>query len=229
MCNHTESGFGQAYFHMPLPWGDEDPALHQFMLQIGFDATKNLRLTGSAGQDLSRRYRSPYDLGWGHMVKFNHDFPGRAALEKEAAANRTTMVTLVWNAEDIEQVFLAQFRPDENRTPMPFPNDFNFVPGEVGKAQVLRADKVLVDGRDVGTSSGRTYTEWSHEMLSLATIEVEHAVEGTEVVVLWGDEGTDQVEIRARVARFPYLIDPVRNEHFDVSTIPSKYPPHAEG
>jgi len=26
------------------------------------------------------------------------------------------------------------------------------------------------------------------------------------------------------VARFPYLQDPVRNEHFDVSTIPSKYP-----
>lgn len=224
MCNHTESGFGQAYFHMPLPWGTEDPALHGFMLAIGFDATTNVIYTGSAGQDLSRRYRSPYDLGWGHMVKFNHDFPGRAALEREAAQNRTTMVTLVWNPDDIADVFLSQFRPGEPYTPMPMPNDFNYLPGHPDKAQVLRADKVLVDGKDVGTSSGRTYTAWSREMLSLATIDTRHAAEGTDVVVLWGDEGTPQKEIRAKVTRFPYLVDPVRNEHFDVSTIPSRYP-----
>jgi hypothetical protein len=63
-------------------------------------------------------------------------------------------------------------------------------------------------------------------VLSLATIHTEHAAEGTDVVVLWGDEGTDQVEIRAKVARFPYLVDPIRNEKFDVATIPSRYPAH---
>jgi glycine cleavage system aminomethyltransferase T len=110
---------------------------------------------------------------------------------------------------------------------MPLPNDYNFLPGLHNKAQVLRADKVLVAGEDVGTSSGRTYTIWSKEVLSLATIRTEHAAEGTEVTVLWGDEGTDQVAIRAKVARFPYLIDPVRNEYFDVSTIPSKFPAKA--
>lgn len=224
MCNHTESGFGQAYFHMPLPWGDEDPNLHQFMLAIGFDATNNIYYTGSAGNDLSRRYRSPYDLGWGHMVKFDHDFPGRAALEAEAAANATTMVTLVWNADDITELYRKVQFGEGDVTPMPLPNDYNYLPGYPNKGQVLRADKVFVDGQDVGTSSGRTYTIWSKEVLSLATIRTEHAVEGTEVVVLWGDEGTDQVEIRATVARFPYLVDPIRNEKFDVSTIPSRYP-----
>jgi glycine cleavage system aminomethyltransferase T len=225
MCNHTEGGFPQAYFHMPLPWG-EDPDLRRFLLGIGFDAAASVIYTGSAGQDLSRRYRSPYDLGWGHLVKFNHDFPGRAALEQEAAAQRTTMVTLVWNAEDVASLIAASyFGRGEPVTPMPFPHDFNYLPGHPNKAQVLRADKVLVDGLDVGTSSGRTYTEWSHEVLSLATIATEYSAVGTDVVVLWGDEGTRQVEIRAKVARFPYLIDPVRNEHFDVSTIPSKFPP----
>jgi glycine cleavage system aminomethyltransferase T len=226
MCNHTESGFGQAYFHMPLPWGDEDPDLHKFMLAIGFDATANVKYTGSAGSTLTpRRYRSPYELGWGHMVNFNHEFPGKAALQKEAAENKNTMVTLVWNADDLARLFTAtHFEEGDRPTPMPFPNDYNFLPGYSNKAQVLRADKVFVDGVDVGTSSGRTYTEWSHEMLSLATISTEYAAEGTDVVVLWGDEGTAQFEIRAKVARFPYLIDPVRNEHFDVSTVPSKYP-----
>jgi glycine cleavage system aminomethyltransferase T len=223
MCNHTESGFGQAYHHMPLPWGDEDPALHEFMKATGFDVTKAVHHGGSAGQDLSRRYRNPYDLGWGHMVNFNHEFPGKAALQ--AAAGATTMVTLVWNPEDIADVFSSQFRPGEQYTPMPLPNDFSYVAGIPEKGQLLRADKVLVDGRDVGTSSGRTYTEWSREMLSLATIATEHSTEGTEVVVVWGDEGAPQKEIRATVARFPYLVDPPRNEVFDVSTIPSRFPP----
>lgn len=226
MCNHTESGFGQAYFHMPLPWGTEDPELRKFMLSIGFDATANIKYTGSAGQDLTRRYRSPYDLGWGHMVKFDHDFPGRKALEAEAEAGRTTMVTLVWNREDIIKLFaLTHFEDPANVTPMPFPNDYNYLPGHANKAQVLRADKVLVNGEDVGTSSGRTFTLWSQEVLSLATIDQRFSDEGTDVVVLWGDEGTRQVEIRAKVARFPYLVEPVRNERFDVSTIPSNYPP----
>lgn len=228
MCNHTESGFGQAYFHMPLPWGDEDPALHEFMRAIGFDATESVKLTGSAGQDLARRYRSPYDLAWGHMVKFDHDFPGREALEAEAEANATTMMTLVWNSQDIEELFrITHFEDPTGVTAMPFPNDYNYLPGHRNKAQVLRADKVLVDGEDVGTSSGRTYTQWSREVLSLATIRTEHAVEGTEVTIIWGDEGTRQVPIRATVARFPYLVDPVRNERFDVSAIPSRFPAEA--
>jgi glycine cleavage system aminomethyltransferase T len=227
MSEHTESGFAQAYAHMPMPWGDEEPATRAFMLMIGFDAVAGTRYVGSAGQDLTRRYRSPYDLGWGHLVNFNHEFPGKAALEKEAAAEATTMKTLVWNSDDIAKLLNDSLFADDSDviTPMTFPHDnFSYTVGVPGKAQTLRADKVLVDGEDIGTSSGRTYTEWSHEVLSLATLKTEFAQEGTEVVVLWGDEGTHQYPIRATVARYPYLIDPVRNEHFDVSTIPSKYP-----
>jgi vanillate/3-O-methylgallate O-demethylase len=230
MAEHTESGFAQAYAHMPLPWGVEEPATRDFMLMIGFDGVTGLNLVGSAGQDLARRYRSPYELGWGHLVNFNHEFPGKAALKKEAAANARTMKTLVWNKDDVVKVFSSSFFDEDstNVTPMVFPHDnFSYTAGLHNKVQTLRADKVLVDGRDIGTSSGRSYTEWSHEVLSLATLETEYAKEGTEVVVLWGDEGTRQIEIRATVARYPYLIDPVRNENYDVSTIPSRYPPKA--
>jgi hypothetical protein len=45
-----------------------------------------------------------------------------------------------------------------------------------------------------------------------------HRDVGTEVVVLWGDPGMRQKEIRATVSRFPYL-DENRNEHVDVSRI----------
>ena len=222
MCNHTESGFPQGYYHFPLAWGiDED--LQKFFAGLGFPPVGvDLRLHGSAGDDMNRRHRTPFQLGWGHVVKFNHDFIGREALEAEAAADAARMVTLVWNAEDVADVFLSQFKSGQEHTYMEMPNHYQYDPGVVTMA--LWADKVLVNGEDVGTSSGRCYTNWSNEMLSLATIDTRYAEEGTEVVVLWGHPDTRQKEIRATVSRFPYLIDPVRNENFDVSTIPSRYP-----
>jgi hypothetical protein len=57
------------------------------------------------------------------------------------------------------------------------------------------------------------------QMLSLCSIDVEQGDLGTEVVVLWGDPGTRQKEIRAIVSRFPCL-ETDRNECFDVSAIP---------
>ena len=56
-------------------------------------------------------------------------------------------------------------------------------------------------------------------MISLCMIDIEHSEIGTDVVVLWGDPGTRQKEIRAKVARFPYL-DVERNSEIDVNKIP---------
>jgi len=57
-------------------------------------------------------------------------------------------------------------------------------------------------------------------MISLAFIKPEYAKEGTEVTVLWGTPGTPQREIRAKVAKYPYNSDLIRNEHRDVADIP---------
>jgi glycine cleavage system aminomethyltransferase T len=202
MCEHTEGGFGQAFYHFPLAWGPQEPGIYEFMKMVGFDFG-DVTYMGSVGDDVPRRLASPYQLGWGHLVNFNHDFPGKAALEKEAAANAETMVTLVWNAEDVSDVVTSELRGGPAYTPMIIPIDFMY---------------------QVGTTSGRTFTLWSQETISLAWIATDLAIEGTELTVLWGDVGSEQKEIRATVARFPYLVDPVRNEHYDVSTIPSKFP-----
>ena len=57
-------------------------------------------------------------------------------------------------------------------------------------------------------------------MISLAFINKEYAEEGREVVVLWGNPGGPQKEIRAKVARFPYYNGEFRNETFDTEKIP---------
>jgi len=56
-------------------------------------------------------------------------------------------------------------------------------------------------------------------MISLAFIERENAALGNEVVVLWGSPGWPQKQIRATVARFPY-VEVVRNDEVDVGLIP---------
>jgi vanillate/3-O-methylgallate O-demethylase len=56
-------------------------------------------------------------------------------------------------------------------------------------------------------------------MISHCTIDLDASAIGTDVIVKWGDFGGKIKDIRAKVARFPYLNEG-RNQHVDVSTIP---------
>jgi glycine cleavage system aminomethyltransferase T len=212
LMNHTEAGFPQAYYHFPYPW-DEDKDFGDYLDKISYSIRFRI-FRGSMGSDPQLRYRNPLELGWRGLVKFDHEFPGRKALEKMAEKPRRKMVTLVWNVEDIADVYASQFRSGEHYQPMDEPNHFMIEHGE----RVLYADQVLKDGKLIGISSGREYSYYYREMISLASIDVEYGSIGTEVAVLWGDPGTRQKEIRATVSRFPYL-DKDRNEHVDVSRI----------
>jgi len=162
------------------------------------------------------RYRNPIELGWAHTVKFDHEFVGRSALELEAASPKRQMVTLVWNPEDVLDVYASQFRAGEHYLPMEPSHSSQYK----GRHQMW-ADQVLKDGNVVGVSSGRMYSYFYRQMLSLCSLDVEVAVQGTEVTVLWGDPGTRQKTIRATVSRFPYLNEN-RNERVDVSAIPCR-------
>ena len=46
-------------------------------------------------------YLTPYDLGYGPVVKFDHDFIGREALEKIAQNPQRKKVTLALNSDDV--------------------------------------------------------------------------------------------------------------------------------
>ena len=56
-------------------------------------------------------------------------------------------------------------------------------------------------------------------MISIATLDTELAVEGTEVSVLWGEPGAKQFKIRATVARYPYN-NVMRSSETDVTQLP---------
>ena len=216
MMNHTENGFPQSYYHFSYPWS-EDKKFTEFMssmtIQKGSAQKSNAAaLRGSMGDDVTLRYRNPVELGWGAMIKFDHDFVGRAALEKEVANPSRVMRTLVWNTDDIMEVQRSQFEPGEHYLPMDTPNHWTRQHG----GTAMWADQVLHNGEQVGISSGRAYSYYYRQVISLTSIRADLAEEGTEVSVLWGEPGTRQKEIRAVVSRFPYLNES-RNQDIDVS------------
>jgi glycine cleavage system aminomethyltransferase T len=213
--NHTEDGFPQSFVHFPLAWG-EDKGLMAFLgMPPEMDRLPGI-FAGSMGTDIKLLYRNPVELGWGKVIKFDHDFIGRPALEKEMEHPRREMVTLSWNVEDIVDVYSSQFRDGEPYSWME--------PIHVGQKRgmnIMVADQVSKDEKVIGVSSGRAYSYFYRRMLSLCSLDVGYSDLGNEVTVLWGDPGTRQKEIRATVSPFPFLSEG-RNESVDVSTIPCR-------
>lgn len=118
------------------------------------------------------------------------------------------MRTLVWNADDVVNVYSSLFGQDT-------PYDFMELPRD--PRGFMYADKALKGGMLAGISTSRGYSYYFRQMLSLCTIDVENSEPGTDVTVIWGNPGSPQKEIRAKVARAPYKKD---NRRADMSALP---------
>jgi vanillate/3-O-methylgallate O-demethylase len=191
----------------PLPAiyvGDALKGYRQWLSGKSYEATASLG--GSFYSDnITDYYLTPYDLGYGPFVKFDHDFVGRAALEKMTNNQKRKKVTLVWNGEDIARVFASLFHGGDIAKYVDLP---------LANYSTLPYDKVLRGGKAIGVSTYTGYTYNERAMLSLAVVDVAHAEPGTEVTLVWGEEGRGsskptverhmQTEIRATVAAVPY-------------------------
>jgi glycine cleavage system aminomethyltransferase T len=193
-----ESGWVPTPF--PAIW-DEDFAEYREWLP----AARAGSIGGSLySTDVHDYYFTPFDLGLGKSVKFDHDFHGREALEKIAAAPARRKVTLLWNPDDVADVVKSQIEPG---TPAKF---LDFPKARYGFYQM---DVVEQNGKQVGISTDAGYIAYDQLYMSLATVD--NAVEeGSVVEVVWGenpisakpqvDRNHRQVKIRATVAPAPY-------------------------
>lgn len=162
-------------------------------------------LAGSfVSDDIEDYYLTPYDLGYGRSVAFDHDFIGRAALERHAAGPQRRKVTLVWNADDLASAQRSLYEPGTPAKYIDFPK---------ARYGVYQVDRVLADGLDVGISHDAGYITGEQVFVSLASLDAAHAQPGTEVTVVWGEEPNStkpavephrQIEIRATVFPAPY-------------------------
>src|SRR5688572_9528212 len=201
--NTLESG----WIPSPMPAvysGERMKPFRQWLPGNGYEATASLG--GSYySNNVEDYYLTPWDLGYGGFVKFDHDFTGREALEKIAKNPRRKKVTLAWNGEDVSEVFKAMFDRGDV---------FKYLDLPLTNYSSLTYDKVTKDGKMVGISTFTGYSFNERYMLSLAMMDLDHAEVGTKVTVLWGEEGGGsskptverhkQIEIRATVAPVPY-------------------------
>ena len=202
--NTLESG----WIPSPLPAvyaGDKMKPYRQWLPAQGYEATGSLG--GSYySSNITDYYLTPYDLGYGPIVKFDHEFIGREALEKMAANTRRRKVTLAWNGEDVARAFKALFT-NERDAP-------KYIDLPLSNYSSWPYDKVLKDGTIVGVSTFSGYSYNERSMLSLAMVDLAHAEPGTEVTLVWGEEGGGsskpvverhvQTTIRATVGPVPY-------------------------
>ena len=201
--NTLESG----WIPSPMPAvysGEKMKAYRQWLPGKGYEATASLG--GSFYSDnVDDYYLTPWDLGYGFIVKFDHDFTGRAALEKVAKNPRRKKVTLAWNEEDVARCIASMFQQGDA---------FKCIDIPLTNYASLSYDKAMKGGKMVGFSTFSSYSYNERTMLSLGIIDVEHAEVGTQLSLIWGEEGGGsskptverhkQIEIRATVGPIPY-------------------------
>ncbi|MCH6231485.1 aminomethyl transferase family protein [Microbacterium sp. CFH 31415] len=202
--NTLESG----WIPSPLPAiysGEAERGYREWLGTDSYEATGTL--AGSfVSDDISDYYLTPWELGYGSFVKFDHDFIGRDALEKIDPATQRRKVTLAWNAEDVTKIFASLFDVEGD--------SYKFFDLPLANYGSANYDSVTdADGSVVGFSMFTGYSANEKRALSLATVAPD-VPEGAEVTVVWGepDGGTTkasvephrQLEVRAVVSPVPY-------------------------
>lgn len=204
--NTLESG----WIPSPLPavyTGEKMRPFREWLPTDSYEATASIG--GSFVSDkIEDYYQTPYELGYGSFVKFDHDFIGREVLEKLAGKPHRKKVTYAWNADDVAKIFRSFLEPGiENYKYIDLPQS-NYASSSF--------DKVLKGGKIVGLSMFTGYSFNERQMLSLGIADPDIQV-GDVLTLVWGEEGGGtrkttverhkQADIRVKVGPVPYSRD----------------------
>ena len=201
--NTLESG----WIPSPLPavyTGEKLKPYREWLKEDSYEAAGSL--AGSFVSDnIEDYYVTPYDIGYGPFVKFDHDFIGREALEKIADKPHRKKVTFAWNADDVGKIFRSMFEPGEDH--------YKYIDLPLSNYASASYDRIEKDGKVVGFSMFAGYSYNERSMLSLGTVDPDVQI-GDEVTLVWGEEngGTrkttverhKQIAVRAIVSPVPY-------------------------
>jgi glycine cleavage system aminomethyltransferase T len=202
--NTLESG----WIPSPLPAvysGESTKAYREWLPATGYEGSASLG--GSfVSDEIEDYYFTPWDLGYGSYVAFDHDFVGREALEQMAGGEHRKKVTLALDDDDVTRTIGMMFRMEDRAKFMDWPS---------AVYSMHQFDRVTVEGETVGVSTWIGYSANEGKMLTLAVLDIDHAEPGTDVTLVWGEEdgGTAkptveshvQVEIGAVVSPVPYV------------------------
>ena len=201
--NTLESG----WIPSPLPavyTGEKMKPYREWLTTESYEASGSL--SGSFySKNIEDYYVTPYEIGYGPFVKFDHDFIGREALEKIAGKPHRRKVTFAWNADDVAKVFRSMLEPGAEH--------YKYIDWPLSNYGSSSFDKIVHGGKVVGASMFAGYSYNERSMLSLGILDPDVEI-GTEVTLVWGEEGGGsekttverhkQIEIRAVASPVPY-------------------------
>lgn len=124
-------------------------------------------------------YFTPWELGYANLVKFDHDFIGREALERSATEPHRRKVTLAWDAAEVAGTLQSHLAPG-------LPAKYIDLPRA---AYATWQYDTLLDGAGApaGVSTYVCMSTNERALLSLAVVDPELAEPGTELSVVWGE------------------------------------------
>lgn len=204
------SALGESgWFGYPIPAVYTDPMLENYRRWLPADSWEGRAQLGGSLilPRIEQYYVTPWDLGADKLLRFDHDFVGRDALEEMSKrTDHRKKVTLVWNAEDVARIYASLLGPD-----LPF----KYMELPKSSYAFQQHDEVRsAHGDQIGFSKFVGYTVNEAKFLSVAIVAPEFAVPGTQVLVIWGEpdggsrkptvERHRQTTVRATVAPNPY-------------------------
>jgi len=205
---YSSNTLESAWIPSPLPAIYTGAELKPYREWLGADSYEaNASIGGSfASDNIEDYYLTPWDLGYGFMVKLDHDFIGRPALERMAKCPHRKKVTLALDTEDVLKAIGSQLEHGDRAKFMEFPS---------AVYAMHPFDLVKANGKPVGVSTWIGYSSNERCMLTLAILDAEWAEPGKRVTFVWGEEhgGTaklgverhTQIEINATVSPAPYV------------------------
>jgi vanillate/3-O-methylgallate O-demethylase len=204
--NTLESG----WIPSPLPavyTGEKMKKYREWLPAGGYEGTGSIG--GSfVSKNIEDYYLTPYELGYGPFVKFDHDFIGREALEKKSKEPHRKKVTFAWNGEDCAKIYGSLF--------MPGTEHYKFLDIPIANYASSSYDKVMMGGKIVGLSMFGGYSYNERTALSLGVVDPNVNV-GDVLTLVWGEEGGGtkkttverhkQLDVRVKVSAVPYARD----------------------
>jgi vanillate/3-O-methylgallate O-demethylase len=200
--NTLESG----WIPSPLPavyTGEKMKKYREWLPATSYEATGSIGGSFDSS-NIEDYYVTPYEMGYGSFIKFDHDFIGRQALEKMAGKPHRRKVTLAWNPDDVAKVWRSMLEQGD---------PYKYIDLPLSNYTSASYDKLVHEGKIVGLSMFAGYSYNERSMLSLGIVDPDIQL-GNEVRLVWGEtdggskkptvERHRQIEIRAIVSPAPY-------------------------
>jgi glycine cleavage system aminomethyltransferase T len=205
---YSSAAVDSGWLPCPLPAiysGEETRAFREWLPASSFDGIA--ALGGSFVSDkIEDYYFTPWEIDYGRLIRFDHDFIGREALEQRQGDAHRKKVSLVINAQDATAIYASQMSKGANGKAMEVPT---------AHYAAYPYDTVLnKSGTQVGVSTYTSFLDPDGAWVSLAVVDESVAAEGSEILIVWGEPGGGsnrptvephkQMTLRATVSGWPF-------------------------